>query len=229
MKTIASGIYQLEINKMMEVLRDSKKQFENHEIDNWDLLKIIKRTCYIVRYNIDVLLDKDKLLFSKPIYTKYINIWGDETSAKQIIKGFQEPILYCEMNMDKSSLSDILFNEDILSSERIICVSVSYLDTYIYNATNSHNGLKKGALKKVLNYLGIEDVDMDSSSGQIWEYVRINRQKIKTAYDQMADKGILWFDQSVTLNITGDIRNLVVFETQYLDNYLDDLFYFMKC
>lgn len=43
----------------------------------------------------------------------------------------------------------------------------------------------------------------------------------------MQKKGILWFDQSVTLNITGDIRNLVVFETRYLDNFLDELFYQM--
>lgn len=227
MKTIASGIYQLEIDKMMEVLRDNKIQFENQEIDNWDLLKIIKRNCHIINSNVDVLLHEGKLLFSKPNYIKYINVWGDEMSAKQIIKGFQEPVLYFEMNMHKSSLSDILFSEDILSSEDIICVSVSYLDDYIYNATNSHNGLKKGALIKVLNHLGIEDVNMDSSSGQIWEYVRINKQKIKTAYDQMAKKGILWFDQSVTLNITGDIRNLVVFETRYLDNFLDELFYQM--
>jgi hypothetical protein len=41
----------------------------------------------------------------------------------------------------------------------------------------------------------------------------------------MQKKGRLWFDQSVTLNITGDIRNLIVFETQYLDNFLDELFY----
>ena len=31
----------------------------------------------------------------------------------------------------------------------------------------------------------------------------------------------------MTLNITGDIRNLIVFETQYLDNFLDELFYQM--
>lgn len=43
----------------------------------------------------------------------------------------------------------------------------------------------------------------------------------------MQKKGRLWFEQSVTLNITGDIRNLVVFETQYLDNFLDELFYQM--
>lgn len=43
----------------------------------------------------------------------------------------------------------------------------------------------------------------------------------------MQKKGRLWFDQSVTLNITGDIRNLIVFETQYLDNFLDELFYQM--
>lgn len=225
MKTIASGIYQLEINKMMEVLRDSKKQFENHEIDNWDLLKIIKRTCHIINSNVDVLLYENKLLFSKPIYTKYINIWGDETSAKQVIKGFREPILYSNINMmHRSYFSDILFNEDLLSSEKMICVSVSYLDAYIYDATNAHNGLKKGALIKVLNHLGVRDVNMNDSSEQIWNYIRLNKQAIKAAYDQMANKGILWFDQSVTLNITGDIRNLVVFETQYLDNYLDDLF-----
>ncbi len=43
----------------------------------------------------------------------------------------------------------------------------------------------------------------------------------------MQKKGRLWFDQSVTLNITGDIRNLIVFETRYLDNFLDELFYQM--
>lgn len=68
---------------------------------------------------------------------------------------------------------------------------------------------------------------MDSSSGQIWEYVRINKQKIKTAYDQMAKKGILWFDQSVTLNITRGYTQFSSFETRYLDNFLDELFYQM--
>jgi hypothetical protein len=228
MKTIASGIYQLEIDKMMEVLRDSKIQFENQEIDNWDLLKIIKRNCHIINSNVDVLLHEGKLLFSKLICTKYINIWGDEMSAKQVIKGFQEPILYSNINMmHRSSFSDILFNEDLLSSEKMICVSVSYLDTYIYNATNSHNGLKKGALIKVLNHLGIKNMNMNDSSEQIWNYIWLNKQNIKAAYDQMADKGILWFDKSVTLNIEEDIRNLIVFETQYLDNFLDELFYQM--
>ncbi len=68
---------------------------------------------------------------------------------------------------------------------------------------------------------------MNNTSEHIWEYIWINRQKIKAAYDQMADKGILWFDKSVTLNIEEDIRNLIVFETQYLDNFLDELFYQM--
>lgn len=227
MQTIASGIYQLEIDKMMEVLRDNKKQFENQEIDNWDLLKLIKRSCHIINSNVDVLLYEGKLLFSKLAYTKYISIWGDEISAKQVIKGFQEPVLYSEMNLHRSFLSDIIFNEDMLSSEEIICVSVSYLDAYIYNATNSHNGLKKGALIEVLNYLGIKDVDRNDSSERIWNYIRVNKQNIKAAYDQMADKGILWFDQPVTFNIEREIRNLVVFETQYLNNYLDELFYEM--
>lgn len=227
MQTIASGIYQLEIDKMMEVLRDNKKQFENQEIDNWDLLKLIKRSCHIINSNVDVLLYEGKLLFSKLAYTKYISIWGDEISAKQVIKGFQEPVLYSEMNLHRSFLSDIIFNEDMLSSEKIICVSVSYLDAYIYNATNSHNGLKKGALIEVLNYLGIKDVDRNDSSERIWNYIRVNKQNIKAAYDQMADKGILWFDQPVTFNIEREIRNLVVFETQYLNNHLDELFYEM--
>ena len=43
----------------------------------------------------------------------------------------------------------------------------------------------------------------------------------------MQKKGRLWCDQSVTLNITGDIRDLMVVETQYLDDSLDELFYQM--
>ncbi len=225
MKTIAGGIYELEINKMIEVLKNSKKQFENQEIDNWDLLNIIKRNCHIINAKVDVLLHENKLLFSKSSYTEYISIWGDEMSAKQIIKGFEEPIFYCPRNIHRSSLSDILFNENLLFSEKMIGVSVSYLDTYIYNATNSRNGLKKGALIMVLNHLGIKDVNMNDSSEYIWNYVRDNRQKIKSTYDQMAKKGILWFDESIVLNLQKDVHNLVIFESQYLENPLDELFY----
>lgn len=220
MKTIAGGIYKLEIEKIVKIICNSKEALEENELECYDMLKEIRNNSAILRDNIDVLLYENKLLFSKSPYWKHINIWGSERFIKSFLKVLQDPILHYNLLMDKSLVSNYIKNDNIL------CISVNYLDRYICNATSPQNGLRKEALIKILHFLGFTDKGENDLSTSIWQYVRDNRKSIREAYIDKASNGLLWLKKTYDISDV-DVNNdsLIVFETSYIDKNLDDDFY----
>ena len=219
MKNIARGIYKLEITKMMDVIVKEKQRLLQQEIDVYDLIKQIKDNCAIINENVDILMGTNKLLFSRQSNLKYVQVCGNESNIKRLIKHFNKPLLYNNGDMSKSLIGDMIINN------RIIAISIKYLDEYIYKATNPYNGLKKEALIKVLKKVNVGHIDNLSSSIEIWKRIRENREKIKTAYNNAAKNGMIWFDDSYNANLEQTKNNLIIFNSSIVKKYLDNDFY----
>lgn len=191
MKIIAKGIYKLEVEKMLYVLKDIVEENKkgNCEINSFDIVRQMKNSCMIIKNNIDILLHENKLLFCGKNQMKHIEIWGDE-----IIKG------------------------------NIICISSDYLDNYIYKSTSPQNGLRKEALVKILNHIGIKDVCSNNSSLEIWNYIKNNKKFIKNTYTEKAINNIIWVNEDFKQDIEIKAGYLVVFNSSVVENYLDNQF-----
>lgn len=219
MQVIARGIYELEIKKMVELVNNSVTGLENHDMDIYDVIKQIRNSCTIVSRNIDILINQNKLFFSNTKYLEHIEVWGDEITAKNMLDNTKEPALYYGYTMRKTFVSDKV------SDEKLICISVNYLDEYIYNANNPSSGLKKDALVKILHFLGIEDVKTYNSSTEIWEYIKANKKNIRAAYIQRAKNNIIWFDDYHNSDIEVGGGYFIAFKSEVLEKYLDNDFY----
>lgn len=220
MRTIAKGMYELEIEKIVEMFSNYKEELGRVTIDCYDLLKKIRSKSMMVRYNVDVLLYENKLYFSKSTHWEHINVWGNERFVKQILKGFHEPVLYYDIFMDKSLASDHIRDHDL------ICISVKYLDRYIYEATSPQNGLRKEALIMILHNLGFQDKDKNDLSTSIWQYVKVKRESIKKAYTEKASNGLLWLKETYDrCDIDANNDYLVIFKSSGIDKSIDNEFY----
>lgn len=219
MKMIASGIYNLEVDKMISMLTDFLKE-ENREykFNAFYAMRQLKSECIILGKNVDILLKENKLLFSGRYNLPHIEIWGNRIGADAIIKNIKEPVLYCESNMHKGSVADMIIGD------KLICISISYLDEYIYRATSPQNGLRKEALVKILKRIGVEGIDLNNSSIDIWNYIKANRHIIKTLYTNKAVNNILWIDECYKIETEVNMGVLIMFKTSLVENYLDGVF-----
>ncbi len=218
MKIIARGIYELEIEKIVAIICDSKEEIEESKLDCYEILKKIRKNSIMFSDNIDILIYGNKLTFSKAPAWEHINIWGSEEFAKHFSKVLNKPILHYNLLMDKSLVSDCI------EKDYILCISIKYLERYIYDATSPQNGLRKDALINILHILGYNAKNENDPSSNVWQYVRDNRQSIRTSYINKAPNGLLWLKNSCNININVNDNFLIVFETSTVNKYLDNDF-----
>lgn len=210
MRYIARGMYEMEIEKIVGTLTDIPD-----EMDSYELLERIRNSSIMLKNNVDILIDNNKLYLSNTAFWNHTNIWGDVRLKHIILEKLQQPILYEERSADKSSASDFV------ESDGIICISTGYIEKYIINATSPQNGLRKAALVKILQHLGIKDVNMNEASVNIWRYVREHKNEIKKAYESVAKKNIIWFRNFDISNLEDDTNSLIIFESNEVKKYLD--------
>lgn len=220
MHSIARGIYQLEIKKIVGIINSHKEKLDSKEISNYELLDLISKESKMVNNNIDILVYKDKLFFSKMQSWYYVNVKGSWKMAETFSQHLSEPILYEDVVLNRSSISNILESDDK------VCISEKYLNDYIYRASSANNGLRKKAMVEVLHFLGYKDVDMDQMSSIIWQYVKVHRDEIRAAYHKQSINGILWFkNKGVGDEMSLGDDYLVVYESGIVKNSLDKNFF----
>lgn len=219
MKSIAKGVYKLEIEKIMEIIENRQKKSDKEECDIYALLKNIKNSSAIWRYNVDIMIYERKLCVSKKYIWDHIKVCGKEELAKKFIEDFYEPVLFCEERMDKSHVSDLIENNSL------VCISENYLQAYLFNATSQHNGLRKQAVIKLLNLLGVKDIDETWWIKQIWDYITENKKQLIEKFDVKMSQGILWLKEEYIGNgIEAKDEYFIVFKSGWVERFLDNEF-----
>lgn len=120
-------------------------------------------------------------------------------------------------SMSKKSIADLIIDD------RVIGISVKYLDEYIYGATSSYNGFRQDALRKILESLPLKVEDKED----IWAYVNENKKGIKYLYSSKCVNGVLWLKDSKKANMALESIHeyFIVFEWNTVNKPLDDTFY----
>ncbi len=219
MQAIARGIYQLEIDKIMEVLCMSQEEAGDNRQDIFGLLKKLRNSSVIMQSNVDMLLHDNKIYFSQTQAHIHINVFGKEEIARKFIENCTSHILYRDVIINKSYVSD-LFQDGSL-----VCISENYIRDYILNATNQHNGLRKQALIDILDDLGIT-IDAAQPITEFWNDIKAKRQEIMDAFHEKAPSGILWFKgeyKNICLDAEGEY--FIAFKSRQVERHLDQDFY----
>ncbi len=219
MQAIARGIYQLEIDKIMEVLCMSQEEAGDNRQDIFGLLKKLRNSSVIIQSNVDMLLHDNKIYFSQTQAHTHINVFGKEEIARKFIENCTSHILYRDVIINKSYVSD-LFQDGSL-----VCISENYIRDYILNATNQHNGLRKQALIDILDDLGIT-IDAAQPITEFWNDIKAKRQEIMDAFHEKAPSGILWFKgeyKNICLDAEGEY--FIAFKSRQVERHLDQDFY----
>lgn len=219
MQAIARGIYQLEIDKIMEVLCMSQEEAVDNRQDIFGLLKKLRNSSVIMQSNVDMLLHDNKIYFSQTQAHIHINVFGKEEIARKFIENCTSHILYRDVIINKSYVSD-LFQDGSL-----VCISENYIRDYILNATNQHNGLRKQALIDILDDLGIT-IDAAQPITEFWNDIKAKRQEIMDAFHEKAPSGILWFKgeyKNICLDAEGEY--FIAFKSRQVERHLDQDFY----
>ncbi len=208
-----------EIKKIIEVIQNSQDAFKKNEIDIYALLKIIRNSSDILKHDVDIMINEDKLFFSKIHKWHHLRLWGKENIAKHFLKGFSKPILYHDGTMDKSCVSD--FIED----GSLVCISENYLKDYVFDATSQHNGLRKQALIKILNLLEEINLDKNLWIKELWEHVKKNKELLIEKFHTKASNGILWLSRKyIRKDIEAKGEYFIAFESQWVNQCLDNDF-----
>ena len=221
MNQIAKGIYQLEVNNVMEVIQNSRDELGKDGTDIYDLLKNIRNSSEIMEKDIDIIMYNRKLFFSKESNWEHIRVCGREKFAEEFCEGFLEkPVIYDEATMNKSDVSDII------EEGRLICISQKYLEDYIFNATSQHNGLRKQALIKILNCLGETAINEKKWIKEIWDDIKENKENLKEKCSNKVFHNILWLE-SVSksmdnINVGDDY--FIIYKAEKFHRNMDDDF-----
>lgn len=222
MNQIAKGIYQLEIDKVMEVIQNSRDELEKDGTGIYDLLKNIRNSSEIMEKDVDIIMYKRKLFFSKVSNWNHIRVCGREKFAEEFCEGFLErPVIYSEATMNKSDISDII------EGGRLICISQKYLEDYIFNATSQHNGLRKQALITILNCLGETAISEKTWIKEIWDYIKENKENLIKKCSNKVFHKILWLESvSKSMdNINVDDDYFIIYKAKEFHRNLDDDFF----
>lgn len=218
MRAIARGIYQLEINKIMEVLCMDQEEAGGYGQDMFGLLKKIRNSSSIMQRNVDILLQGNKIFFSGIKSCEHIKVFGKEAAAKEFIKNNTSYVLYQDITINKSYVSDLI------EVKRLICISESYVRDYILKATNQHNGLRKNAICMLLDDLGIT-IGKDQQITEFWNEIKEKRQEIMDAFREKAPNGVFWRKgqyRNDCLNAMGEY--FIAFTSEHMDKHLDQDF-----
>ncbi len=222
MKTIARGIYTLEIDKALEIIFDTQKLIDSGNSTIFELKNKLQRETSIFGRKCDLLIENNKLLITTNWYLAHIEIWGNEKVGNSVIKNIEkEKALYSNYNLHKTSIADFI------TKSCIIGISIRYLDDYISNATGPQNGFKIAALKKVLEFLNMPNTSNLQSSNELWGYVKSNKTEIRQNYLRKSINGILWFKDEYRKETFNENINdyFIVFESSSISKYIDLEFY----
>ncbi len=215
MGSIAKGVYQIEIEKIMDIIKNSQREEEESGSDIYDLQRQLRDGSEIMRNDVDILMYKGKLCFSRISVWPHLRVYGKEEIAKGFLEGIGNPALYSKKCMDKSEVSDVIEND------ALVCISEKYLSDYLFSATNQHNGLRKQALIKILRFLG-EDVDENQWIRDLWIEIKDKRDSLQQKFYLMAPDGILWLDESFNrsdIEAYGDY--FIVYKFNWVSRFLD--------
>ncbi len=217
---IGNAIYELEIEEIIKILLNDKKQLDENEIEIFDIIKRLNDKCSIIKENCDILVDNDKIILSKNYWCEHIEVWGNEENLKVSMKKKLPLIKYCYYRMHKTSVADNIINGKVMG------ISTKYLDEYICNAQSSYYGLKKQALIKILDAIEVFYGDSNISSADLWDYIKANRDMIRNTYNEKANNGILWLKKNELLEsvLVASNSYLIVFSSSVLTKHLDSLF-----
>lgn len=221
MNRIAKGVYKLEIDKVMEVIQNSRDNLGENGTGLYDLLKNLRNSSEIMEKDVDIFMYKKKLFFSKKSNWDHIRVCGREKFAEEFCDGYLDrPVIYSEATKNKSDISDII------EEQRLICISQKYLEEYIFDATNQHNGLRKQALITILNCLGETAISEKAWIKEIWEDIREDKENLKKRCSNKVSQNILWLGSvSQSLNhINVDDDYFIIYKAKELQGSLDDDF-----
>lgn len=220
MRSIGKAIYELEIDEIIKILINYKKRINENEIEIIDIIKQLNDKCGIIKKNCDILISNKKISLSKQYICNHIEVWGDEENFKKVYENTPFPIKYCQYRMHKTWIADLIINGKVKG------ISTKYLDDYICNAQSSYYGLKKQALTKIFDLIGIPYGETTISSAALWDFIKIHKDEIKRKYDLQAKNEILWLEPNTVWESILSTRNsyLIIFSAFQVDKYLDDLF-----
>lgn len=220
MQIIGKAIYELETDKMIKILINYKNRTDENKFEIIDIIKYLNEKCAIIKKNCDILISDKKISFSNKRICNYIEVWGDEENFKKVYENTSLPAKYCHDRMHKTSIADLIINGKVKG------ISTKYLDDYICNAQSSYYGLKKQALIKIFDSIGIHYGETTISSADLWSFIKLNKDEIKRKYDLQAKNEILWLESCTEWEIILSTKNsyLVIFCENYVNKYLDNLF-----
>lgn len=218
---IAKGIYNLEIDKIADIIKSKLSAFRTNEYSIEALRKLLMQECTVFGKNADIIVKNNKLFVSVSSFFPHLEIWGNSKWKNIILKNIEDKyILYKDSYMHKSSIADMIVNY------KIIGISDMYLDEYIYRATGSNNGLRKEALESILDFLKITGADNLKSSTEFWSFIKDPNNKIREIYIDKSNNGMLWFEDKYRKDCGDEYINekVIIFESNYLPNSIDNEF-----
>lgn len=217
MSAIARGVYQLEIDRITQVFSESQEIQEARDI--FVLLKNLRNSSVIMNSNVDIMLHRNKIVFSKEKYYFHYKVFGEEKIAREFVEVSSEPVVYKDFIIKNTYVSNLI-RDGIL-----ICISYRYIRDYILNASNQHNGLRKQELLSIFEVLGIKNIFENMDIAQLWNEIKKQRQVITDAFHKKAPNGILWMRaKNNEIDIQAGEAYFIVFEQSQVNQYLDSDF-----
>lgn len=218
---VAKGIYNMEIDKIADIIKSKLDALRSNEYNIEALRKLLMQECSVFGKNVDIIIKNNKLFVFVDYFVSHLEIWGYSEWKNRIINDIEDKyILYKESYIHKSSIADMIVNN------QIIAISDLYLDEYIYRATGSNNGLRIEALKNILQFLEITGIENLVSATEFWSFVKEHKNKIKEIYTEKSFNGMLWFKEKYRKDYDYKYMNekVIIFESNYLPNPVDNEF-----
>lgn len=226
---IARGIYDMETDKAADLIKSRADSLREERAGAEGLKDTLQRECAVFG-GCDILLEamqegerkgRQRLLVSADRNLRHLELWGRGGRAEEILRDPQRrPIRLCGYSMSKRDIADII------EGERLIAISVRYLDDYIGNATGPSNGLRAEAIRRLMEVLGIKDPWRLDTSEKVWNFIRRARESIRLMYAERSVQGLLWLKEGYRTSCEHqfDSERLILFESFWLENPADPAF-----
>lgn len=226
---IARGIYDMETDKAADLIKSRADSLREEKAGAEGLKDTLQRECAVFG-GCDILLEAmqegerkgcQRLLVSADRNLRHLELWGRGGRAEEIFCDPQRrPLRLCGYSMSKREIADII------EEERLIAISVRYLDDYIGNATGPSNGLRAEAVRRILKAVGVNYSQERDTSEKLWDFIRRRREYVRSQYTGKSDQGLLWLKEEFKNSYEHQFDNerLILFDSSWLENPADPAF-----
>lgn len=183
---IVSAIYKQEAEKLISEI---KKQTNTGKSSALILRDEVISNCRLLK-NQKIIYEGNAIVIPKT-YLEYFRVYGSKKIFEKMV-GIEKSD-YCGYTITKSELGNMI------SGGQAIGVGVKFLNRYIYYATGSYNGFRMQVIRDLFNVLEIPNVPYDDAT-RMWANIQQNKTIYKEKYEDAAENGILWLDNSFNRN-----------------------------